>query len=113
LPSHFEKRKQAAGATDSLQHNRHKLQELAGSAASTLDLRGSEGHAIHFDEHLFTGSRLAVHSNQVAIRFSLTHIPLEQILHRRTVGDFDVICEASSVVVDVQNSQWISPKVKD
>jgi len=69
---------------------------------SPFDFQRRETHAIVRLQDLAGCGRLAINTDQIVTRIPARAF-VKQFLDRETAFDFDIVCEASTVIVDVQN----------
>jgi len=76
-----------------------------------FDFQRRETHAIVWLQDLAGCGRLAIDTDQIVTRIP-AHAFVKQFFDRETAFDFDIISEASTVIVDVQNLHGESLLVK-
>src|SRR5262245_37017896 len=84
------------------------LIQLDARTNRTLDFGRRAANAIPLLQHVFAGHWLAIDADEI-VRGVTTDSVIEQLLHRYARFDFDVICKAATIVVDVKNSHASSP----
>ena len=72
----------------------------------SLNFCWRDGDTIPILQDVLTRDWLTVDTNQVVIWFAALHLVFEELFNSHTFSDINIICKASTIVVDIEQSQF-------
>jgi len=80
-----------------------QLERFGSGGDGALDLHRRDGDAAPFGQPLFRGGGLAIDADEVIPRLAVGHFLAEQLADSGFFRDFDMVGEAATRIVDVEN----------